>query len=81
MAYGIIVSALGPNTSFFLFGGNFYMTCGSLGTGAWTWTRDWPLIYHKIRRKLPFSQKHHQMGFTIIQEDDCPKEEYQDEPI
>ena len=36
---------------------------------------------HKIRHKLPFGKKHHQMGFTIIQENDCPKEEFQDEPF
>ncbi len=36
---------------------------------------------HKIGRKLPLGQKHHKLGFTIIQEDDCPKEEFQDEPI
>ena len=36
---------------------------------------------HKIGRKFPFGQKHHQMGSTIIQEDDCPKEEFQDDLI
>ena len=36
---------------------------------------------HKIGRKLPFGQKYYLMGFTIIQEDDYPKEEFQDEPI
>ena len=36
---------------------------------------------HKIGRKFPFGQKHHQMGSKVIQEDDCPKEEFQDEPI
>ena len=35
---------------------------------------------HKIRGKLPFGQKHYLTGFTIIQEHDCPKEEFQDEP-
>ena len=36
---------------------------------------------HKIGRKLPFGKKHHLMSFAIIQEDDGPKEEFQDEPI
>ena len=36
---------------------------------------------HKIGRKLPFGKKHHVMSFAIIQEDDGPKEEFQDEPI
>ena len=36
---------------------------------------------HKIGRKLPFGKKHHQISFTIIQEDDGPKAECQDEPI
>ena len=35
----------------------------------------------KIGRKLPFGKEHHLMSFTIIQEDDDPKEEFQDEPI
>ena len=36
---------------------------------------------HKIRSKLPFGKKHHLMGFRNIQEDDCLKEEFQDEPV
>ena len=36
---------------------------------------------HKIGRKLPFGKKHHLMGFRNIQEDDCLKEEFQDEPV
>ena len=36
-----IVSAKGPNPSFFPFFGDFYLTLGSIGTGAWTqiWTK------------------------------------------
>ena len=30
---------------------------------------------HKIGRNLPFSKKHHQIGFTIIQVQDCLKED------
>ena len=33
---------------------------------------------HKIRCKLPLGQKQHQMAFTIIQEEDCLKEDFQD---
>ena len=36
---------------------------------------------HKIGRKLPFGKKHHLMGFRNIQEDNCLKEEFQDEPV
>ena len=36
---------------------------------------------HKIGRKLPFGKKHHLMGFRNIQEDDCLKEEFLDEPV
>ena len=36
---------------------------------------------HKIGRKLHFGKKHNLMGFRNIQEDDCLKEEFQDEPI
>ena len=38
VAHVIIVSALGPNPSFFLFLGDFYSTWGPVGTGARTWT-------------------------------------------
>ena len=44
--------------------------------GPWRLPSD-----HKIRRKFPLGQKYHQMGSKVIQEDDCPKEEFQDEPI
>ena len=41
VAHVILVSALGPNPSFFLFWGDFYSTWGPVGTGATTrtWTR------------------------------------------
>ena len=41
VAHVILVSALGPNPSFFPFLGDFYSTWGPVGTGArtWTWTR------------------------------------------
>ena len=32
----IIVSAQGPNPSFFLFWGDFYLTWGPVGTRTWT---------------------------------------------
>ena len=37
----ILVLTLGPNPSFFLFLRDFYLTKGSVGTGAWTWTMAW----------------------------------------
>ena len=41
VAHVILVSAQGPNPSFFLEGGDFYSTWGPLWTRAWTrtWTR------------------------------------------
>ena len=42
VAHVILVSALGPNTSYFLFGETFIQ----LGTWAWTrtWTRAWQFL-------------------------------------
>ena len=36
VAHVILVSAQGPNPSFFLFLGDFYSTWGSYGTRIWT---------------------------------------------
>ena len=39
VAHVILVSAQGPNPSFFFFGGTFIRLGGPVGTRAWTWTR------------------------------------------